>query len=105
MMLERDVRTLLAAEKDTPSVFERGAIIQKELGLLLYRMVLAKKFPENENLYKADLITDGGQLLIQIEMLLYQLGIDPNEARRLMINETLVKYEEFNRKGWGKNVN
>jgi hypothetical protein len=103
-MLERDVRTLLAAEKDTPSVFERGAIVQKELGLLLYRMVLANKFPNDSNLYKADLITDGGQLLIQVEMLLYQLGVDPGEARKQMINETLIKYEEFNRKGWGKNV-
>ena len=102
-MLERDIRTLFAVEKDHPTPLERGAIIQKELGLLLYRLVLAAKFPEDKKLYESDLITDGGQLLIQVEMLLHQLGINPNMARKLMIDETLTKYREFDRKGWGKN--
>jgi len=104
-MWERTARTVRSFEKDKPSPLERIAIITKELGLVAYRIVLIRKGLDADvtRALKADLITDGGQLLLQVKMLLLDLGIQPEQAEKIAITETLdVKFKEFEERGWGK---
>lgn len=103
-MLERDARRVRAEEKDKPKILQRVAIIVKELGMLSYRQVLIENGIDQDvnRALRADMVSDGGQLLLQVKMLLLDLGIQPEEAEKLAINETIdVKFKEFKTKGWG----
>lgn len=103
-MFERTPRIVRAYEKDKPTPLQRIAIITKELGLVAYRIVLIEKGLDKDvnRALKADLKTDGGQLLLQVKMLLLDLGIQYEEAEKMAIDETLdVKFKEFEAKNWG----
>ena len=97
-MLERTVRALHSKERDGQTPELRTMLIMHELGEIANRLMRCHRTPELASAYMADIGLEIGHLAVQVDMLALDLGLSPEECKRLGIDTTWERFDEF----WGK---
>lgn len=103
-MLERTTRTLHIMEKDKKTPQDRIIILNKEISLVAYKLLQSRIFPAESSAMRADAILDLGDAMVQIEMLCYDLGIQPGEVLKQGIQHTFERFADFEKRGWGARI-
>jgi hypothetical protein len=102
MAFERTTRTLHHLEKDKKTPQDRIIILNKEIALVAYGLLQARIFTAEADALRANAILELGDALVQIELLCYDLGVLPSDALRQGIQHTFERFQDFERRGWGK---
>lgn len=95
-------RLLHAIEKDGLGVHNRLHIVMKEIGMVAYKFMMTERFPEDKIAHMADLKTDLGDLMVQVDMLALDLGLVPEEIKALGCRHTRERYKDFENNRWSK---
>ena len=95
-MIERTVRALHVMEKDGQTPETRTLILMHELGGIANRISKARRIPKDAHLYMADIKIDIGQMILQLEMLSLDLGIQPEDCYKSGIDTTWTHFKEWN---------
>lgn len=101
-MIVPDVRLLHAIEHGGLGVHNRLHILHKQLAMLGYKLMLSERFPTDADAHHADMLSDLGDLMVQAEMLALDLGKDPADIKRLGIQHTYERFQDFKRAGWNQ---
>jgi hypothetical protein len=99
-MIVPDVRLLHAIECEGLGVHNRLHIIHKQLAMLGYKLMLSERFPVDADAHRADMLLDLGDLMVQVEMLALDLDKDPADLKRLGVQHTYERFQDFKRAGW-----
>ena len=101
-MLERTTRTLHIMEKDKKIPEDRIIILNKELAMVAYNLLQARIFLAESKAMRANAILELGDAMVQIEMLCYDLGLQPADVLAQGIQHTFERFADFEKRGWGK---
>jgi hypothetical protein len=101
MVFERTTRTLHLLERDKKTPQDRIIILNKEIALIAYGLLQARIFPAEASALKANAILELGDAMVQLEMLCYDLGVQPKDVLRQGISHTFERFQDFERRGWG----
>ena len=102
MCLKRDTWTLHMMEKDKKTPDDRLVILAKEISFAAYAFLQAKIFKEESSALRANGILELGDAMVQMEMLCHDLGLDPKDVLQQGIQHTFERFQDFERRGWGK---
>jgi hypothetical protein len=102
MTFERTTRTIHYLEKDKKTAQDRIIILNKELALVAYGLLQTRIFTAEADALKANAILELGDAMVQIELLCYDLGVQPKDVLRRGIQHTLERFQDFDRRGWGQ---
>jgi len=97
-MIERTARALCSLEavrQGKPSPEVRALLIQHEAADVGYRIVRAIRTPHDSKLVMADIAVDLGDLMVQVQMMAIDLGLDPDEVLKLGIRHTWERFSDF----------
>lgn len=100
MAIDPSPRLLHAIEKNGLGIHNRILIVMKELAMVGYKFMLAERFPEDKAAHMADLVVDLGDLKVQVDMLILDLGLVPEDVGRLGCRHTYERYQDFKQNGW-----
>lgn len=103
-MLERTTRTLHIMEKDKKTPEDRLIILNKELAMVAYELLQSRIFPAERNARRANAILELGDAMTQIEMLCYDLGVQPTDVLAQGIQHTFERFTDFENRGWGVQI-
>lgn len=103
-MLERTTRTLHIMEKDKKTPQDRIIILNKELAMVAYKLLQARIFPAESKAMRADAILELGDAMTQIEMLCYDLNVQPADVLAQGIQHTFERFIDFENRGWGVKI-
>lgn len=99
-MIVPDVRFLHAIERGGLGVHNRLHILHKQLAMLGYKLMLSERFPDDADVHRVDMLSDLGDLMVQVEMFALDLDKDPADIKRLGIQHTYERFQDFKRAGW-----
>jgi len=99
-MIVPDVRLLHAIERSGLGVHNRLHILHKQLAMIGYKLMLSERFPDEAGAHIADIATDLGDLMVQIDMLALDFDKDPAAIKRLGIDHTYEGFKDFDRRRW-----
>lgn len=102
MVFERTTRTLHHLEKDQKTPQDRIIILNKEIALVAYGLLQSRIFPAETSALKANAILELGDAMVQLEMLCYDLGVQPKDVLRQGIQHTFERFQDFDARGWNK---
>jgi hypothetical protein len=102
MTFERTTRTLHHLEKDKKTPQDRIIILNKEIAQVAYNLLQARIFTAETAALRANAILELGDALVQIEMLCYDLGVQPKDVLRQGIQHTFERFQDFEARGWNK---
>lgn len=102
MAFERTTRTLHHLEKDKKTPQDRIIILNKEIAQVAYNLLQARIFTAESTALRANAILELGDALVQIELLCYDLGVQPKDVLRQGIQHTVERFQDFDARGWGK---
>ena len=97
-MIERTARSLCSLEaikRGKPSREVRALLIQHEAADVGYRIVRAIRTPHDSKLVMADIAVDLGDLMVQVQMMAIDLGLDPDKVLKLGIQHTWERFTDF----------
>jgi len=97
-MLERTPRALCSLEAvkmGKPTSAERALLIQHEAAEVGYRIVRATRTPQDRDAVMADIAVDLGDLMVQVQMMAIDLGLDPDKVLKLGIQHTWERFTDF----------
>ena len=94
-MIEPTSRLLHSIEKDNQTPELRTLILQHEIAAIGYRLVRAHRTPQDAAAYMADVGLEIGHAMVQLEMLALDLGLVPEDCKRLGLKTTYERFEEF----------
>lgn len=103
-MLERTTRTLHIMEKDKKTPEDRIIILNKELAMVAYELLQARIFPKEAQARRANAILELGDAMTQIEMLCYDLDLQPSDVLAQGIQHTFERFIDFENRGWGVKI-
>lgn len=104
MALDRTTRTLHIMEKDKKTPQDRIVILNKELAMVAYELLQSKIFPKEYSARRANAILELGDAMTQIEMLCYDLGVQPADVLAQGIQHTFERFTDFENRGWGAKI-
>jgi hypothetical protein len=90
-------------EKDKKTPLDRIVILNKEIAQVAYELLQCRIFPHETNAHMANAKLELGDALVQIEMLCYDLYLQPDDVKELGIIHTFERFQDFKERGWGKN--
>ena len=102
MAFERTTRTLHHLEKDKKTPQDRIIILNKEIAQVAYNLLQARIFTAEAAALRANAILELGDAMVQMELLCYDLGVQPKDVLRQGISHTFERFQDFDRRGWGK---
>jgi hypothetical protein len=102
MAFERTTRTLHHLEKDKKTPQDRIIILNKEIAQVAYNLLQARIFAAEAGALRANAILELGDALVQIELLCYDLGVQPKDVLRQGISHTFERFQDFETRGWGR---
>lgn len=102
MAFERTTRTLHHLEKDKKTPQDRIIILNKEIAQVAYNLLQARIFTAESTALRANAILELGDALVQIELLCYDLGVQPKDVLRQGIQHAFERFQDFDARGWGK---
>ena len=101
-MLERTTRTLHLMEKDKKTPLDRIVILNKEIAQVAYELLQCRIFPGETAAHMANARLELGDAMVQIEMLCHDLGLLPDNVKKLGIEHTFERFQDFEERGWDK---
>lgn len=102
MVFERTTRTLHHLERDKKTPQDRIIILNKEIAQVAYNLLQARIFTAEAAALRANAILELGDAMVQMELLCYDLGVQPKDVLRQGISHTFERFQDFDRRGWGK---
>ncbi|MFA5452004.1 MAG: hypothetical protein WC248_00305 [Candidatus Methanomethylophilaceae archaeon] len=102
MAIERNTWTLHLLERDKKTPQDRIVILTKEIALVAYNLLQARIFAAEADALRANAILELGDAMVQIEMLCFDLGIQPKDVLRQGILHTFERFQDFEARGWGQ---
>lgn len=94
-MIDPTSRFLHSIEKDGQTPELRTLILQKEIAQVGYRLVRARRTPQDAAPYMADIGLEIGHAMVQLEMLALDLGLVPEDCKNLGLKTTWERFKEF----------
>jgi hypothetical protein len=88
-------------EKDKKTPQDRIIILNKEISMVAYKLLQSRIFPAESKAMRADAILELGDAMVQIEMLCYDLKIQPADVLAQGIQHTFERFTDFENRGWG----
>ncbi len=102
MALIRDTWTLHMLEKDKKTPQDRIVILTKEIALAAYAFLQERIFTAEAAALRANAILELGDAMVQMEMLCYDLGLNPKDVLKQGIQHTFERFQDFDERGWEK---
>ena len=101
-MLERTTRTLHLMEKDKKTPLDRIVILHKEIAQVAYDILQCRIFPGEASAHMANAKLELGDAMVQIELLCYDVGLQPKDVLKQGIQHTFERFQDFDARGWDK---
>ena len=101
-MLERTTRTLHLMEKDKKTPLDRIVILNKEIAQVAYEILQCRIFPGEASAHMANAKLELGDAMVQIELLCYDVGLQPKDVLKQGIQHTFERFQDFDARGWDK---
>lgn len=102
MAFERTTRTLHLLEKDQKTPQDRIIILNKEIAQVAYNLLQARIFTAEADALRANAILELGDAMVQLDMLCYDLKVQPKDVLRQGIQHTFERFQDFEARGWNK---
>ena len=93
-MMGNSIRCLHAIEKDRPDSRERSIYLMTNAADVSKLALKMKKFPDDEEAYKADLRLALGDVFIQTALMCLDVGFNPSDIYNLGIQHVKERFQE-----------
>ena len=89
-------------EKDKKSPIDRIVILNKEIAQVAYELLQCRIFPGEAKAHMANAKLELGDAMVQIELLCYDVGLQPKDVLKQGIQHTFERFQDFDARGWDK---
>lgn len=89
-------------EKDKKTPLDRIVILNKEIAQVAYEILQCRIFPGEASAHMANAKLELGDAMVQIELLCYDVGLQPKDVLKQGIQHTFERFQDFDARGWDK---
>jgi hypothetical protein len=93
-MMGNSIRYVHAIEKDHPDPKERSIYLITNAAMVSELALKMQKFPDDADIYKADLRLALGDVLVQAALMCLDFGFHPSDIYRLGIQHVKERFQE-----------